>query len=55
MRILGGALCFSFISGIAGAGAEIGAPEIDPSQLPALITLVVGGLLILKSRGRNRK
>ena len=58
MKILGAALCFTLIAGIAYAqttppGTPNGVPEINPSQIPALITLVGGGLFILRSKFRK--
>jgi len=52
LRIVGAALCFALVAGTATA-IDLGVPEIDPGQLPALISLVAGGLLVLKSRGRK--
>jgi hypothetical protein len=34
-------------------GATAGAPEIDPGLLGAVVTLVAGGLLILRERRRG--
>ena len=53
MKILGAALCFTLIAGIAYAQTDQRVPEIDPGQIPALITLVGGGLFVLRSKFRK--
>ena len=52
-KILGAALCFTFIAGIAYANDLRVVPEIDPGQIPALITLIGGGLFVLRSKFRK--
>ena len=45
---------FALVTGIASAGEAIqGAPEIDPSSAMTGLTLLLGGLAVL--RGRSRK
>ena len=40
--------------GGSGGGSAGGAPEIDPSLAPIAITLLSGGLLILKSKSGKK-
>jgi hypothetical protein len=40
-------------SGSGGGGGQIAAPEIDPSSAVSALTLLLGGLVVL--RGRFRK
>ena len=55
MKILGAALCFTLIAGTAYAqtAPPNDVPEINPSQIPALITLIGGGLFVLRSKFRK--
>jgi hypothetical protein len=46
-----------FFSGLGGHGAgstSMSAPEIDPSSAVAALTLLLGGVMVLRSRTANR-
>jgi hypothetical protein len=47
------ALALGAMTGVAFAGGPLPSPEIDPGSMSSALTLVVGGLLLLKSRVRR--
>ncbi len=54
-RFFGFVLVFSALAGVASADTPFDAvPEIDPGAAGAALTLISGGILILKDRFRTR-
>jgi hypothetical protein len=52
MKLVGMMMLFVGISGSAFAGVVL-APEIDASSATAAVTLITGGLLVLRARRRK--
>jgi hypothetical protein len=50
MRLTGIALLFIGAAGLALAGGGIAAPEIDPATGVGALSLLAGGLLVLRAR-----